>query len=706
MKKTTIKQLLFIFALLLGGASSAWADYSPIYQRTTESGENQWSEDIGEGKWVSSGDTRSAASCSASGLTVTESGYSRALTKTIAPTINAKLKLEAQWIPYTSSGSGSYSNYTYFKFGDNFILKAYPRSKTLSLNINGSDVITGMKPENNEVITINLTVNTNSHEITAFTLVGTETTEEVLNINKSLTDISESYRTFLSTTTYTSLVLGVSKTGTATNATTTLKSVTVSEEEQVISQYEYTVNYKEGETVVKTVSGGGDLNSFIPVVSASNAFYGDDMTSSSGLDYTSQKFFIIADVAPTQQITSTPASNVLNIPVRRPYSSTLTVTRYFDGVPEETPFINGTALSETDEKVANWVFTFPYYVQKDDKWYKATLKGEGNDKFGETGTFTNDAVVKTITYTYDGYVTNFWDYSHSGITNNINYSGGSKNDFQQSQSVGTLTAGCYEVTVMQDANYSAYLYKNYVNKDDKGTQLGSQFTSSNRTQIIELNADASGVMIYSGSNSRYDYVLIRKVTSVNVASCDALGYTFSSTYPLDFTGSSIKAYIAKYTSGDVVTLYQVNKVPANTGLFIKSSSSLSNVSIPTTTAATDNVTGNVLVAQSTTGKVAQSTDTKTNYVLGLVSETPTFLKVPTAGVEVAAGKAYLSINYSAALSRMNIVFEDEATGISDATHLNENGKMTNANYYDLSGRRVAQPTKGLYIVNGKKVVIK
>ena len=27
-------------------------------------------------------------------------------------------------------------------------------------------------------------------------------------------------------------------------------------------------------------------------------------------------------------------------------------------------------------------------------------------------------------------------------------------------------------------------------------------------------------------------------------------------------------------------------------------------------------------------------------------------------------------------------------------------------YYNLNGQRVAQPTKGLYIVNGKKVVIK
>ena len=36
----------------------------------------------------------------------------------------------------------------------------------------------------------------------------------------------------------------------------------------------------------------------------------------------------------------------------------------------------------------------------------------------------------------------------------------------------------------------------------------------------------------------------------------------------------------------------------------------------------------------------------------------------------------------------------------------DNSQLTIDNVYDLQGRRVAQPTKGLYIVNGKKVVIK
>jgi hypothetical protein len=32
--------------------------------------------------------------------------------------------------------------------------------------------------------------------------------------------------------------------------------------------------------------------------------------------------------------------------------------------------------------------------------------------------------------------------------------------------------------------------------------------------------------------------------------------------------------------------------------------------------------------------------------------------------------------------------------------------VENGQYFNLAGQRVAQPTKGLYIVNGKKVIIK
>lgn len=57
-------------------------------------------------------------------------------------------------------------------------------------------------------------------------------------------------------------------------------------------------------------------------------------------------------------------------------------------------------------------------------------------------------------------------------------------------------------------------------------------------------------------------------------------------------------------------------------------------------------------------------------------------------------------------ARVFLNFEDETTGIGDDSHLNDKGDKTNENVYDLQGRRVANPGKGLYIKNNKKVIIK
>ena len=70
---------------------------------------------------------------------------------------------------------------------------------------------------------------------------------------------------------------------------------------------------------------------------------------------------------------------------------------------------------------------------------------------------------------------------------------------------------------------------------------------------------------------------------------------------------------------------------------------------------------------------------------------------------LAAHKAFLAIPKTSAAP--SFIGFGGTTGI-DAT-LNDNGQMINDNViYDLSGRRVMNPTKGLYIINGKKVVIK
>ena len=68
---------------------------------------------------------------------------------------------------------------------------------------------------------------------------------------------------------------------------------------------------------------------------------------------------------------------------------------------------------------------------------------------------------------------------------------------------------------------------------------------------------------------------------------------------------------------------------------------------------------------------------------------------------LAAGKAYLPIAAGSA-PELQLSFGSEATGIKAIA----NSVAVNSSIFNLSGQRVSQPTKGLYIVNGKKVVMK
>lgn len=74
-----------------------------------------------------------------------------------------------------------------------------------------------------------------------------------------------------------------------------------------------------------------------------------------------------------------------------------------------------------------------------------------------------------------------------------------------------------------------------------------------------------------------------------------------------------------------------------------------------------------------------------------------------AGNSLGAGRVYLPAPSAGAPEFLNFVFDGETTGIKAI----ENGRLAIDNaVYNLTGQRVANPTKGLYIVNGKKVIIK
>ena len=86
---------------------------------------------------------------------------------------------------------------------------------------------------------------------------------------------------------------------------------------------------------------------------------------------------------------------------------------------------------------------------------------------------------------------------------------------------------------------------------------------------------------------------------------------------------------------------------------------------------------------------------------------------PLAGARLGSQRAYFQVaeegHQAPAIHSINFTFDEESTGISSLTP-DPSPKGEGSDYYTLDGRRIAngqKPTaKGLYIVNGRKVVIK
>ena len=83
------------------------------------------------------------------------------------------------------------------------------------------------------------------------------------------------------------------------------------------------------------------------------------------------------------------------------------------------------------------------------------------------------------------------------------------------------------------------------------------------------------------------------------------------------------------------------------------------------------------------------------------------VKIVTNAATLPAFRGYFKVTTSAisAARSLNISFDNEATGISAAL-MNSDERTVRSEVYNLNGQRVAAPQKGLYIVNGKKAIVK
>ncbi len=182
------------------------------------------------------------------------------------------------------------------------------------------------------------------------------------------------------------------------------------------------------------------------------------------------------------------------------------------------------------------------------------------------------------------------------------------------------------------------------------------------------------------------------------ATIGSTGYaTFSSSNALDFTGlSGIKAYVVTEVDGNYAYLEQVTgTVAAETGMLIVGSTT----SVPIADSGTS-YSNNLL--QAVLGS-SQSVSGSGKYVLTTYGTGVRFAETAHQSATVDPGHAYLDASASGArIQFINIVWDNDVTAIDAAKAAIEGDTVI----YNLQGQRVVNPTKGVYIINGKKVAIK
>ena len=222
------------------------------------------------------------------------------------------------------------------------------------------------------------------------------------------------------------------------------------------------------------------------------------------------------------------------------------------------------------------------------------------------------------------------------------------------------------------------------------------FQGTNSRKWLKHNSNNSLFSCYVSNDENQDIVQIYKEVNRTISVSSAGLATFACDVALDFTSvDGIEAYIAKEVSGDI-KLQKVNKVPAGTGVLLRSVSGAAKAAEVPVATTTDDVTDNIFVRG--TGADVATGEGPYNYVLGKHDGVVGFYKA--GGMVVATNKAYLQTTIAAA--RIDVNF-DETTAL---TLVNSEKKTVNSDVFDLQGRKVANPTKGLYIVNGKKVNVK
>lgn len=197
-------------------------------------------------------------------------------------------------------------------------------------------------------------------------------------------------------------------------------------------------------------------------------------------------------------------------------------------------------------------------------------------------------------------------------------------------------------------------------------------------------------------------VLSNTLPAINLNESDGKHYA---TYYLPFAAKApegVKAYAGTVSNGSVkLTEYANGVIPANKGVLLVSD----NATSATFTLANDaDVTtiDNDLKGVNAVTELVGVDNSEQVRIFSTKDGVAGFYKPNSNITSLAANKAYVMA--PAAQGALALSFGGDVTGVNSVS---DNAAMPhNAVIYDLAGRRVSHAVKGVYVINGKKIIVK
>ena len=378
-----------------------------------------------------------------------------------------------------------------------------------------------------------------------------------------------------------------------------------------------------------------------------------------------------------------------------PSSFDYSVKAITEGGTELKTFASGTS----NEAITTY---YPYAINVNGDWYTTTAS-----TYSVTVTAINPTA--TVVYVRDEQIVGFYEETTSGtnagLSNGASGTVAAQNKRDRGTSAGTLVPGQYQfiARLVADGNSGRAITLREGANDPIASATAN---NTSKTETVEFTIYATtGSLYINGANSgtektnlstSFDYILIKRIGDATLSSLiSSAGWaTLYTPYALDFSDvDGLTAYTATLAEG-VVTLKEVDDVPANTGVVLKGDAKTYDIPV---IASSETAQGD-LEGNATEATAFDAVDGKTLYVLTKNGDNAEFNPV-TSG-SIAAGKAYLPVAEAGA--KLRVVIEGETTGIAaiEATTVESDV------IYNLAGQRVMNPTKGIFIKNGKKFIIK